>query len=230
MVVESSEVRRPPSGQATAHRQWASRISSHVQYSGDAIFPALCIQQMTLHCLLWATKTTTECVKRRRERHRPQWVNGDPTSCQRQQRKPATQPWNARDGQAAQRHEAALSPTSTESAGENVSHGQHRHNWQTGNDAEINGRQRNIGIEQRRAKHTDSDDVTGNEHKFREVWQSATNQEGAVKARKQNEGRPNQVSKFLVQIIPLNQSVISCIVCVCFVTHCRSYSRYSCVW
>ena len=129
---------------------------------------------------------------------RTQWVNGgDPTSCLRQQRKPATQPWNARDGQAAQRHEAALSPTSTDSAGENVSRGQHRHNWQTGNDAEIDGRQRNIGIEQRRAKQTDSDDVTENEHKFREVWQSATNQEGAVKTRKQNDGRPNQVSKFL---------------------------------
>ena len=72
MVVESSKVRRPPSGQATALlliRQWASRISSHVQHSGDVTFPALCIQQMTLHCLLWATKTTTtECAQQRRER------------------------------------------------------------------------------------------------------------------------------------------------------------------
>ena len=76
MVVESSEVRRPPSGQATA-LQWASRISSHVQRSGDVTFPALYIQQMTLHCLLWAATTTktTECAQRSRERHRPQWVN-----------------------------------------------------------------------------------------------------------------------------------------------------------
>ena len=44
-------------------------MSSHVQHSGDVTFPALCIQQMTLHCLLWATKTTTtECAQRRRER------------------------------------------------------------------------------------------------------------------------------------------------------------------